>query len=129
MNTQVPPLTPADAEAQSPTDLRDDIAAYAQAWSRLFTQEMQLARTSAAWLFVAAGAIVATALTICVTFAALTVFIADRWLHDWAGDIAIALLLEGITLCMLLARVRRWWHNLSLPRSREALARLAGHMQ
>ena len=129
METQLPPQTPADADAESPVDLRDDLVGYAQAWSRLFTHEMHLARASLAWLFVGAGAIVATALTICVSFAVLVALTADRWLHDWTGDIAIALLLEGITLYALFGAMRHWWHNLSLPRSREALARLVGHMQ
>ena len=129
MDTQLPPQMQADPAAEPSADLRDDLARYVQAWSRLFTYEVQLARTSMAWLFIGAGAIIATALTICMTFAALAAFVADHWLHDWAGDIAVALLLEGVALCALLGAVRRWWSNLSMPRSREALAHLLGHMQ
>src|SRR5689334_25326774 len=114
MKTQLPPEMRADAAAaESVADLRDDIVGYVQAWSRLFAREMRLARTSVVWLILGTGAIVAVALTICMTFAALAAFLADRWLHDWAGDIAVALLLEGIALCMLLAAARRWWRNLS----------------
>lgn len=129
MNAPIPPQTLADAEVPPPTGLGDDITGYVQAWSRLLSHEVRLARTSVAWLFVGAGAIIATALTICVTFAVLTAFLADRWLHDPAADIAIALLLEGVALCILLGIARRCWHNLSLPRSRAALAHLAGRMQ
>ncbi|TLY51901.1 MAG: hypothetical protein E6K53_06050 [Gammaproteobacteria bacterium] len=129
MNTQLPPQMDAGANAESSADLRDDLGRYVQAWSRLFTHEVQLARTSMAWLFIGTGAIIATALTICITFAALAAFVADHWLHDWAGDIAVALLLEGIALCTLLGAMRRWWRNLSMPRSRAALAHLLGHMQ
>jgi hypothetical protein len=45
-------------------------------------------------------------------------------LHDWTSSIAIALTLNLAGLAALLFVMRRWWRNLSLPRSRGALTHL-----
>jgi hypothetical protein len=105
-------------------DLAHDTSEYVRAWSALFASETRLATTSALRLVFAALVIPALALAICITVDALIVAVLNRWLHDWSSCIAITLLLNLAGLFALLASMRRWWRNLSLPRSRGALMHL-----
>ena len=105
-------------------DLAHDTSDYVRAWSGLVVSETRLASASALRLVFAALLIPALALVICITVDALVVAVLDRWLHDWSSSIAIALLLNLTGLWALLVAMRRWWRNLSLPRSRGALTQL-----
>jgi hypothetical protein len=118
-----PPGEPASSVA-SVSDLAQDSSDYVRAWSSLVASETRLATASALRLALAALIIPALALAICITVDALVVAVLDRWLHDWASSIAITLLLNLAGLFALLVVMRRWWRNLSLPRSRGALTRL-----
>jgi hypothetical protein len=109
-------------------DLAHDTSAYVRAWSVLVTSETRLAGKSALRLALAALAIPALALAICIIVDALVVALLNRWLHDWSSCIAIALLLNLSGLGVLLFAMRRWWRNLSLPRSRGALTHLLRHI-
>jgi hypothetical protein len=110
--------------ADSIGDLAHDTSAYVRAWSALVSSETRLAGRSAVRLALAALVIPALALAICITVDALLVALLNRWLHDWTSSIAIALTLNLAGLAALLFGMRRWWRNLSLPRSRGALTHL-----
>jgi hypothetical protein len=117
-----------DASAASIGDLAQDTSDYVRAWSALVASETRLATASALRLVFAALVIPALALAIYIIVDALIVAVLDHWLHDWASGIAITLLLNLAGLFALLAFMRRWWRNLSLPRSRGALTRLLQHI-
>jgi hypothetical protein len=110
--------------AASIGDLAQDTSAYLHAWSTLLASETRLAGTSVVRLMFAALVIPALALVICIIVNALLISVLNRWLLDWSNSIAIALLLNLAGLGALLFAMRRWWRNLSLPRSRGALMHL-----
>ncbi|HZP64893.1 MAG TPA: hypothetical protein VFB32_01170 [Rudaea sp.] len=107
--------------AQNTTD-------YVKAWSTLFAAETRVARTSAVRLMFAAAALPAVILGVLIAADALVAALAERLLHDWASGIALTLFLDVAAFGGLLVAMRRWWRNLSLPRSRAAFARLVGRM-
>lgn len=115
-------------DADSIGALAHDTSAYVQAWSSLLVSETRLARVSLVRLAFAALIIPALALGICITVDALAATLLNRWLHDWSGCIGIVLFLNLAGLVGLLVGMRRWWRNLSLPRSRGALSKLLGSM-
>jgi hypothetical protein len=121
------PDLPGDAMA-SLGDLAHGTSDYARAWSSLFATETQLAGQSAVRLALAALIVPALALGICITVDAFVVVLLMRLLQDWASCIAITLLLDMAALWLLLMAMRRWWRNLSMPRSREALAQLLARL-
>src|SRR5581483_6839334 len=97
--------------AQNTTD-------YVKAWSTLFAAETRVARTSAVRLMFAAAALPAVILGVLIAADALVAALAERLLHDWASGIALTLFLDVAAFGGLLVAMRRWWRNLSLPRSR-----------
>ena len=105
-------------------DLAHDTSDYVSAWSALLASETRLARVSAVRLMFAVLVFPALALGICITLDTLGVTLLNRWLQDWSSSVAIVLCTNLIGLCALLAGMRRWWRNLSLPRSRGALTHL-----
>jgi|SRR5882724_797284 len=109
-------------------DLAHDTSDYVRAWSMLLVSETRLARASVVRLTFAALIIPALMLGICITLDALVAAVLDRWLRDWSSCIAIVLLANLVGLYSLLLGMRRWWRNLSLPRSRDALAHLLQRM-
>jgi hypothetical protein len=132
-------MKPADHAAPSPPqehipdaaslrDLAHDTTDYVRVWSSLLASETRLARISAVRLALAALVIPALALGICISLDAFLVAVLNRWLHDWSGCIAVVLFFDLAALCALLLAMRRWWHNLSLPRSRGALTHLLERM-
>jgi Putative Actinobacterial Holin-X, holin superfamily III len=120
------PTPPDDTAAPSPSlgDLAHGTSDYVRAWSALFAAETQLAGRSAVRLVLAALVIPALALGICITLDAFIAALLARWLHDWTLCIAITLILDLTALGLVLLAMRRWWRNLTLPRSRDALARM-----
>jgi hypothetical protein len=133
MNDPVDHAAPAAPQQQtSPVasigDLAHDTSSYVHAWTTLLGSETQLARVSAVRLAFAALIIPALALAICITFDAFVAALLNRWLHDWSSCIAIVLFADLAALCCLLLGMRRWWRNLSLPRSRRALTQLLERM-
>jgi len=121
------PTGSADA-AGSLGDLAVDSANYIRAWSRLFADETRLAGASMVRLAFGLLIVPALALVICAALDALLASVLQRWLHDWASSIAIVLGLNIVCLFGLLVSIRRWWRNLSLPRSRTALGHLLERM-
>jgi hypothetical protein len=128
MHAADPPIhcPPAEtaADAASIAELARDTSDYVRAWSALVASETRLASTSALRLALAALVIPALTLAICITVDALVAAVLNRWLHDWSSCIAVTLLLNLAGLCAVLIAMRRWWRNLSLPRSRGALTHL-----
>ncbi len=127
MHAVDPATQPAEESAPNVAsigDLAQDTSAYVSAWSELVASETRLAGASAVKLAFAALVIPALALVICIIVDALVVAVLNRWLQDWSSCIAIALLLNLAGLGALLFVMRRWWRNLSLPRSRGALTHL-----
>jgi multisubunit Na+/H+ antiporter MnhB subunit len=120
----VDPATSSAPNATSIGDLAQDTSAYVRAWSTLVASETRLAGTSVVRLAFAALVIPALALVICIIVNALLVSVLNRWVLDWSSSIAIVLLLNLAGLAALLFAMRRWWRNLSLPRSRGALVQL-----
>ncbi len=114
----------ASQEPASFDNLARDTSEYVRAWSSLLSSETRLARISLVRLALAALVIPALALGICIALNALIVTALNRWLHDWSSCIAIVLGIDLAALGALLLAMRRWWRNLSLPRSRGALSHL-----
>lgn len=123
---RIAPSAPEDhaPAAVSFGDLAHDTSDYVRAWSTLLTSESHLARISAIRLMYAALVVPALALGICTAADGLLATLLNRWLNDWSSCIAIVLCVNVIGLVALLVGMRRWWRNLSLPRSRGALAQL-----
>jgi hypothetical protein len=110
------------------TAVAHDTSAYIQAWSELFASEMRLAHVSLVRLGFAVLVLPALALGICIALDAFLVTVLNRLLHDWSSCLALVLFTNLIAAYGLLVAMRRWWRNLSLPRSRGALTQLLGRM-
>ncbi|MDR3386081.1 MAG: hypothetical protein P4L92_03440 [Rudaea sp.] len=115
-------------EPASLSNLAHGTTDYVRAWSSLVASESRLARISATRLVFACLFIPALGLGICIALDAFLVTLLNRWLHDWSSCIAIVLCADIAVLCALLLAMRRWWRNLSMPRSRQALTHLLGRM-
>ena len=106
------------------SDLAQYTGDYVRAWSDLFVGEAQLARICVNRLLLAAVWASFLVFGIVVAGNVLAAALLERWLHDWAGAVALTLLLNFVVLVALLLAMRAWWRNLSLPRSRLALREL-----
>ena len=118
----------ATVDSASIGDLARDTSAYLHAWSELAISETRLARASLVRLAFAVLVAPVLVLTICVAANAVGATLLDRWLGDWSSSLAIVLGLDVVVLGGLLLAMRRWWRNLSLPRSRAALMHLIQRM-
>lgn len=128
MMQSVDPQTQSASETPSLADVAKDTSQYVQAWSKLLASETRLAQASIGRLVLALLVAPALVLAICITFDALLVSLLQRWLHDWSSCMAIVLVLNLAGLFGLIYAMRRWWRNLSLPRSRSALSHLLERM-
>jgi hypothetical protein len=121
----LPGANPAGADrGASLANLAIDTSDYVRAWSALFASEARLAGVSVLRLGLGMLIVPALVLMICVSADALLVTLLQRWFHDWASATAAVVLFNVVCLVGLLAAMRRWWRNLSLPRSRSALGHL-----
>jgi hypothetical protein len=119
-----------DEHADSPDatasigELARATSTYVRAWSTLLASETRLAGQSA--IRIALSVLIFPAIVSAMLLAsdALVASVVNHWLHDWAACIAIVLFLDLAALCALLVAMRRWWRDLSLPRSRDALVQL-----
>jgi len=117
-----PPGLP-DATA-SLANLAIDTTDYVRAWSALFASEARLAGISMVRLAIGAIVAPAVALVICISVDALLAALLQKWWHDWAASTGAVVVFNVICFVGLLFAMRRWWRNLSLPRSRNALGHL-----
>lgn len=101
---------------------------YVQAWSALVMSETRLASASLVRLGIAALVLPALALGIFINLDAVLVAVINRVLHEWSVSLAIVLFANLLGAYVLLLAMRRWWRNLSLPRSRDALTQLLGRL-
>ena len=118
-----------DPRLAAARDLARDSAEYVRAWSELLASEARLAQRSVHRLVVAAACMCALILAGVATLDALVVAALQHVVHDWAGAIAITLVLDLLALLALAGVMRGWWRNLGLPRSRRALSRLMERLQ
>lgn len=124
----VDPHTQQEAPKPSLADVAHDTSEYVHAWSSLLASETRLARAGLVRLAISALIVPALALVIGVCADALIASLLHRWINDWSSCIAIVLVLNLVGLFGLIVAMRRWWHNLSLPRSRGAFSQLLERM-
>ncbi len=137
MNTPVEPpelaTAPDEAAAVTPTDgvndatfavLAHEVAEYARSLLQLFLGEVQIARGSVVRMLIAGALIPVFLLTIWAALNLLIAAIVSRVLNDWIYGYLAILLLNGIFVAVLVMGLKRWKRDLTLPRSRDALARL-----
>jgi hypothetical protein len=126
--------TGVDAPAESPpvdtsaepslADLARNTTRYARAWGELVAGEAALARVNLARLLFAVLFIPAIAVGVVLGFDGVLASLLYRAFADWTLAIIGVVIVNLGLLFGVLMLLRHWWRTLSLPRSREALARL-----
>ncbi|MEP6939700.1 MAG: hypothetical protein ABI846_08045 [Rudaea sp.] len=106
------------------TRLARDAGADARALGNLALSEAALARINLVRLLLLALAVPAIVFGILLGVDALLAALVLRLLKDWTFAVASVLIINAALLGVTLLLLRRWWHSLSLPRSRAALARV-----
>jgi len=127
----VPPDMPGpvteSAEAAQDASLRKiahEGIEYLRHLMQLFLGEVTIARGSFVRLLAAGAIIPILVLTIWATLNLLLGAFVTRWLGDLIYGYLGILLINAALVAVLLMSVRRWKRDLTLPRSRDALARL-----
>ena len=105
-------------------NLAIDTTDYVRAWSALFASEARLAGISMVRLAIGAIVAPAVALVVCISADALFVTLLQLWWGNWAAATGAVVVFNILCFFGLLLAMRRWWRNLSLPRSRNALGHL-----
>lgn len=127
---ELPPDTapPVDtSEAAQETSLRDiahEGIEYLRNLAQLFLGEIEIARGSFTRLLIAGALIPVFLLTIWAALNLLLAALVARWLQDWLYGYIAILIVNGALVTAFVIGVRRWKRDLTLPRSRAALARL-----
>ena len=119
---EAPAAAPGSRTAEI-SQLAHDAAAYARALGHLALSEAALARVNFVRLLLLALAVPAIVFGILLGVDALLVALALRLINDWILAVISALAINIALLAVTLILLRRWWHTLSLPRSRAAIAR------
>lgn len=120
----------ADAQtAASLTTLAQEGIEYLRNFVQLLLGETALAGNSLRRLLVSALVVPAIVLSTWLALNALVAALLQRWLQDWIAAVAIVLVFDVATLALFWLAMRRWWRDLSLPRSRAAIARLMDRPQ
>ncbi len=99
-------------------------ADYVRTLLQLFLGEVQIARGSFVRMLIAGALIPVFLLTIWSALNLLIAAIVARVLNDWIYGYLSILLLNGILVWLAVMGLKRWKRDLTLPRSRDALARL-----
>jgi hypothetical protein len=99
-------------------------AEYVRTLLHLFLGEVQIARGSFVRMLVAGALIPVFALTIWSALNLLVAAIVARVLNDWIYGYLSILLLNAVLVWIAVKGLKRWKRDLTLPRSRDALARL-----
>jgi hypothetical protein len=118
-----PPPPPA-ADDASFAKLAHEGVEYARTLLELFLGEVQIARGSFVRMLVAGALIPVFLLTIWTALNLLVAAIVARVLGDWMYGYITILVLNGILVWLSVMGLKRWKRDLTLPRSRDALARL-----
>ncbi len=115
------------SEAARETSLRDiahESIEYLRNLAQLFLGEIEIARGSFTRLLIAGALIPVFLLTIWAALNLLLAALVARWLQDWLYGYIAILIVNGALVTAFVIGVRRWKRDLTLPRSRAALARL-----
>ena len=99
-------------------------ADYVRTLLHLFLGELQIARGSFVRMLVAGALIPVFLLTIWTALNLLVAATVSRLLNDWIYGYLSVLLLNAILIWLSVMALKRWKRDLTLPRSRDALARL-----
>lgn len=99
-----------------------------RAWSGLLNSELALARQSVRLLLLGALAVPIIALGAWLGLCALLVALAQMYTHSLVLALLIGAAVQVLALAVLLRRLRRWSHDLTLPQSRAALLRAVEKM-
>jgi hypothetical protein len=125
---QETPVPPADTtetvEEASLRNIAHEGIEYLRNLVQLFFGEVEIARGSFKRLLVAAVLIPVFSLTIWATLNVLLGALVARWLHDWLYGYLAILIVNLALVGVFFVGVLRWKRDLTLPRSRAALARL-----
>ncbi|HEX6833933.1 MAG TPA: hypothetical protein VF132_10415 [Rudaea sp.] len=91
---------------------------------QLLLGETALAKMSLQRLVIAALIVPSVILTAWLALNALLAVLLERWLQSWIGATVIVLAFDGAIVAVFAIKMLRWWRDLSLPRTRAAIARL-----
>ncbi|MGA9333562.1 MAG: hypothetical protein WBV39_04725 [Rudaea sp.] len=115
---------PCAAAEESVTTAPAVAAELVGAWTRLLAVELKLARRSLGWLLIGAIAVPVIGLSVWLGFCVLLVAGMQMYTQSWilASLFGAGVQLLGLTI--LLCQLHCWAHDLALPQSRAALARV-----
>jgi hypothetical protein len=120
-----PPVETSDASQEaSLRDIAHEGIEYLRNLAQLFFGEIEIARGSFTRLLIAGALIPVLLLTIWATLNILLAALVARWLHDWMYGYLAILIVNVALVAAFVIGVKRWKRDLTLPRSRAALARL-----
>ena len=125
---EIPPPA-ADAAAESPDDaslrkIAHEAIDYVRHLVQLFLSEVQIARGSFTRMLIAGALIPVFLMTIWAALNLLLAALVARWLGDWLYGYLSILVVNGALVAWLVFGLLRWKRDLTLPRSRAALALL-----
>ena len=123
-DASVPPPETNEADEASLRNIAHEAIEYLRNLTQLFLGEVEIARGSFKRLLVAAVLIPVFSLTVWATLNVLLGALVARWLHDWLYGYLAILILNVALIAGCVFGASRWKKDLSLPRSRAALARL-----
>jgi hypothetical protein len=124
-DASIPPAeTNETADEASLRNIAHEGIEYLRNLVQLFLGEVEIARGSFKLLLIAAVLIPVFSLTIWATLNVLLGALVARWLHDWLYGYLAILIVNLALVGVFFVGVLRWKRDLTLPRSRAALARL-----
>ena len=123
-DASIPPETNEAVDEASLRNIAHEGIEYLRNLVQLFLGEVEIARGSFKRLLVAAVLIPVFSLTIWATLNVLLGALVARWLHDWLYGYLAILIVNLALVGAFFVGVMRWKRDLTLPRSRAALARL-----
>jgi hypothetical protein len=128
-----PEIPPSAADAAAPAESPEDASLrkiaheaidYVRHLVQLFLGEVQIARGSFVRMLVAGALIPVFLMTIWAALNLLLAALVTRWLGNWNYGYLSILVVNAVLVGILVVGLLRWKRDLTLPRSREALARL-----
>lgn len=110
-------------------ELAHEVVEYLRNLAQLFLGEVEIARGSFTRLLIAGALIPVFLLTIWSALNLLLGALVARWLQDWLYGYLAILFVNIALVAAFVMYAKRWKRDLTLPRSREALARLLGRIR
>jgi hypothetical protein len=125
-----PPVeTSETAQETSLRDIAHEGIEYLRNLAQLFLGEVEIARGSFTRLLIAGALIPVFLLTIWAALNLLLGALVARWMQDWLYGYLAILIVNVALVALFVVGVKRWKRDLTLPRSRAALARLLEKIQ